>query len=352
MSLSDTPLTIPRGFHVFDADAPAEHRYWLALWERWPGREVFGHPGYQRLFARRAGTRSLAAVYVDERTVVIYPFGMRALADEPWWPRDMEPAFDIATTYAYGGPFMYGDADGCPFWACFDEWAARERVVSEFVRFSLFDHQQLPYTAEREQRLWSVVRWLDDDESVIWNDVEHKVRKNVNKARRSGVRVVMDETGERADDFHRILTRTLDRRAAGRSSYFDRVFFDALHDAIPGQFAYFHALAGGAVVSTELVLVSEDVVYSFLGGTEEGRYALRPNDLLKYEIILWAKAQGKRCFVLGAGAAGDDGVLRYKRSFAPRTALPFSIGSRVLLPDLYGEILRFAQDDDRFRNRI
>lgn len=335
MSRSQASLSVPRGFHVLDADQPAEHAVWLALWQRWPRREVFGHPAFQRLFARRAGARAMAAVYADERVVVIYPFAMRALADEPWWPRDMEPAFDISTSYAYGGPFMYGDAEGCPFWACFDAWAADARVVSEFVRFSLFDRQQLTHPAAREQQMWSVVRWLDDDESAIWRDVEPKVRKNVGTARRSGVRILVDDAGERADDFHRVFTATLQRRAAGRSSYFSRDFLDDLHTAIPGQFAYFHALAGGVVVSTELVLVSEDAVYSFLGGTDETSYALRPNDLLKYEIITWAKQLGKRCFVLGGGVAGDDGILRYKRSFAPRTALPFSVGSRVLLPSLY-----------------
>ena len=33
---------------VLDASVPEERSAWLALWERWPGREVFAHPDYVR----------------------------------------------------------------------------------------------------------------------------------------------------------------------------------------------------------------------------------------------------------------------------------------------------------------
>jgi CelD/BcsL family acetyltransferase involved in cellulose biosynthesis len=101
-------------------------------------------------------------------------------------------------------------------------------------------------------------------------------------------------------------------------------------------------LHGDRVVSSELALVSATSAYSFLGGTREDAFALRPNDLLKVELIRWAKAAGRQRFVLGGGFEADDGIFRYKRSFAPHGLVPFEIGTRVLRPDVYDELTRRA----------
>ena len=312
----------------------------MALWERWPRREVFAHPAFGSLFARQPSERALAAVYEGAHGAVIYPFLLRALHAEPWWPENLPPAFDIATAYGHGGPFVFGEVDPGEFWPRFDDWAARQRVVSELVRFSLFTDEMLPgYPGVREERLLSVVRALDTELSGLWAEFDPKVRKNVRAAERNGLCVEADTTGARLDDFLRIYTHTLDRRRASPRAYLPRELFQAIHRTLQGQFAYFHVLRGADVVATELILVSTDTVYSFLGGTEESAKALRPNDFLKYEVMKWARAQGKRRFVLGSGFAGEDGVFRFKRSFARNGVVPFSIGQRVLEPELYDALI-------------
>jgi lipid II:glycine glycyltransferase (peptidoglycan interpeptide bridge formation enzyme) len=160
------------------------------------------------------------------------------------------------------------------------------------------------------------------------------VRKNVKKARRSGVRVEFDDTGARLDDFLRLYLDTLTRREAPERYAFSREFFER----IPAPRVYVHALQGDEVVSSELVLLSEHHAYSVLGGTRSDAFELRPNDLLKWELILWAKEKGKRRFVLGGGYEDGDGIFRYKRSFAPHGLVPFFVGRRVLQPALYAEL--------------
>jgi hypothetical protein len=54
--------------------------------------------------------------------------------------------------------------------------------------------------------------------------------------------------------------------------------------------------------------------------------------------MLWAKRAGKRRFVLGGGHEPDDGIFRYKRSFAPGGLVPFEVGMRVLDPERYAEL--------------
>jgi lipid II:glycine glycyltransferase (peptidoglycan interpeptide bridge formation enzyme) len=212
-------------------------------------------------------------------------------------------------------------------------------VVSEFVRFDLFHAQALPYPGERVRRLDNVVRRLDIDEGTLWHDFKPKVRKNISAARRRGVRIEPDSRGDRFDDFFRVYQHTMSRRGAGNGSRLARDYFERLQRNLPGQFMYFHALHQDRVVSTELVLVSEHNVYSFLGGTDSGSFALRPNELLKYEIMLWAKAVGKTHFVLGGGYRDNDGIFLYKRALAPKGVVPFFVGHRILRREPYDQLL-------------
>lgn len=318
----------PLSFHLWSADS-AE---WLAHWSAWPGREVYAHPGYVALFEDGA-TRALCAGWRSDEGSVLYPFLLRDLRGEPFGI----DAADVITPYGYGGAFFWGadrDAVAARFWPAFDGWAAEQPVVSELVRMALFDDELLPYPGEREQRLVNVVRDLEPTADELWMDCEHKVRKNVKKARRAGVRIELDAAGARLDDFHRLYLHTLERREAPERYRFSRAFFEGL----PQQRVYVHALHGGDVVSSELVLLSEHNAYSFLGGTDSEAFELRPNDLLKWELMIWAKEAGKRRFVLGGGYDADDGIFRYKRSFAPHGLVPFFIGRRVLQPALYAQL--------------
>ena len=323
---------------VWDAGDQKGSESWISHWESWSGREVYAHPNYVRLFSDKA-CRALCAAWRSNQGCVLYPFLLRDIAAEPFFGEAPTQAVDIVTPYGYGGPFCWGEADphdlADRFWPDFFEWAARQPIVSEFIRFTLFPRDVLGYPGEREEKLTNVVRNLDIDEEMLWMDYEHKVRKNVQKARRSGVQVEFDPSGERLDEFLKIYSGTMDRREANKGYYFPRRFFESLQDGLHGQFAYFHALHEGKVVSTELVLVSTESVYSFLGGTSGEAFDLRPNDLLKHEIILWARKNGKHRFVLGGGYTSEDGIFRYKKSFAPSGCVPFYVGRRVLNPYLY-----------------
>ena len=94
------------------------------------------------------------------------------------------------------------------------------------------------------------------------------------------------------------------------------------------------------MVSSELVLVSEERVYSFLGGTLPEAFASRPNDLLKHEVALWARSRGKRQFVLGGGYQPDDGIYRYKLAFAPGGEADFCTYRHVCLPETYDALVQ------------
>ena len=336
------------GFRIFDSALESDVREWLEMWHESPAGEVFAHPEYVRLYSVES-CRGLCAAWKSGSLRVLHPFVLRDVAGEPYWKGSAGTLFDVTSAYGYAGPFAWGDpgdrAAEC-FWREFRAWAMEHQVVSEFVRLNPFE--QGSYPGETWPTTAHIIRSLDGDETALWMDFDHKVRKNVMKATRCGVRIEIDETGKRLDDFLRVYEHTMDRRRALKVYYFPRQFFERMHQQLAGQFAYFHALVDGQVVSTELVLVSKRSVYSFLGGTLENSFRERPNDLLKFAIMKWAKRQAKAHFVLGGGNRGEDGIYRYKRAFAPRGETPYRLGGQIFSKELYDALMdgrqRFEQE--------
>lgn len=154
---------MPGSFRVLDASRPEEAAEWLASWNAWPEREVFAHPGYLGLYTSPA-CRALCANWRSESGAVLYPFLIRDLTVERFWPGGMPQAFDITTPYGYGGAFVLGPRnppDSESFWCAFDAWASDHSVVSEFIRFSLFDQSLLAYPGTRKRRQDNVIRNLN-----------------------------------------------------------------------------------------------------------------------------------------------------------------------------------------------
>lgn len=316
---------------IWNARDPRDAARWADVHRAWPRREVVAHPAYVRLFAGDHA-EPLAAYARTGSGFVLYPFLLRPV-DAPHLRGDVL-RHDITSPYSSssGGPFQDGvtDVEAKEFWSAFDDFCRTRRVVSEFVRLHVFGERILPYPGAVEPRLANVVRDLRVPPDEMWREFEHKVRKNVNRARREGIRVEVDETGQRLDAFLDIYRATMRRRGAGTTYFFPPDLFRTIVRELPGQFVFFHALHDGRVVSTELALVSADHLYSFLGGTDESAFALRPNDLLKVEMFRWGRQRGLSRCLLGGGHVPDDGIFRYKRSFAPDSLLTYSTGARVL----------------------
>lgn len=325
-------------FSVLMTDSPQDVEQWSEIWERWSAREVFAHPNYLRLFESER-EKAACALLTSGNGTVIYPFFLRKV-DTNIFPN----ICDLSSPYGYGGAVVIDGANKTAleeeFWANFDAWCAESRVVSDFVRFSLFSESLLRFPGEVEERQENVVRALDMCADDLWMDFDHKVRKNVKKAQRSGVTVDVDYDGSDFESFYQIYLETMNRRSASSRYYFQEKFFREIHRSLIGQFVYFHARHAGKIISTELILVSEQSVYSFLGGTSEDAFDKRPNDLLKYEVMVWAAKQGKKNFVLGGGYAPGDGIFKYKRAFAPDGCVPFRIGRRILNQPVYDTLVR------------
>lgn len=323
-------------FQVLDAGAPGDRAAWERLWSAAPGREVMAHPEYARLFARPCD-RAVAVAAETEAGAFLMPLVLRPLGAEPW-AAPGESRWDAATPYGYGGPFAWrvGPDEVAAYWDAFGDWSREARLVSTFLRLSVFTDRLATLPWPLDVRTYNVVVPLEGGLDAVWRGYDSEVRRWLRRAARSGLEVAVEEGPHGVDRFMPVYLHTMERREA--ESVLPRAFFTALAERLPGRCAFFHVLSRGEVVSTEVVLCSDDVVYSLMGGTLASAFPLGPNYALKHHVAEWAIARGARWYLLGGGRALRDSLLRYKRLFAPHGEVPFQVACAVHDPAAYGEL--------------
>jgi hypothetical protein len=316
-------------FLLLDAAVPEQKAQWLSLWHMWPARDVVAHPGYAELFARPED-RVVCACQMGVESGILFPLIIRPLRAEPWGVGEGVTC-DLVSPYGYGGPFGWGSFKVEAFWMGFDRWAHAIRAVSLFTRFSLFKDQLIPFYGDTLVKGPCVIVSLTQEPDSILRSYERSVRKNVRQAERAGVTLEPDPDCRRLEDFLSVYYCTMYRRGARPNFYFPKSFFETLIAELPNQVLLFHALHNQRVLSSELLLISENHLYPLLGGTlEEGR-PLHANPLLRHGVHLWGRAHGKQHVVLGGGYLAElDSLLRYKQQFAPNGTASFNVGTRVL----------------------
>lgn len=302
-------------------------------------------PAYARLFEEEGGQSHTLEHQTDDG-LVLHTFIQRPLEIGG------EPCCDVVSPYGYGGPFVVWAKEGrraalvASYTRLWGEYCARNRVVSEFIRFHplLSNHEDFDALYEPQLYSLNVACNIALPMDELWVGFAHKVRKNVRRAREKGLVTHVDSSGDLIDDFLKIYYGTMDRRNAGSRYYFDSSFFERIHATLPGHFCYFYVRNGSITVSAELVLLGETgVMHSFLGGTNEAFFELRPNDLLKFAVIEWGKANGYHTFLLGGGASPQDGIYRYKLSFAPNGAREFYLAKKINDLPLYQQLTEQAR---------
>ncbi|WP_434687519.1 GNAT family N-acetyltransferase [Hungatella sp. SB206] len=244
--------------------------------------------------------------------------------------------FDLITPYGYGG-FWGRVVDYDALNQNYNEYCQSRHYVCEFVRFELFSDYYKHYDGVVETRTHNVVRSLDMSIDEIWLDFKQKVRKNVKRAMKNNLKIIIENTGEDLEDFFEIYYSTMNRSNAEQEYYFSKGFYETLNQ-MRDNIMYFHVEYEGKIISTELVIYGSENAYSYLGGTNREYFDLRPNDFLKYEIIKWVKAKGLKNFVLGGGYGSDDGIFQYKACLAPNGVKDFYIGRKILDKTAYDSL--------------
>lgn len=311
--------------------------------------DLYFNPNYAKVYKDIDGN-SDTFVFECEYGKVVNTFILRMVQ----WEIEGQTYFDIVTPYGYGGPIAENVTDIKKllnaYKTAFEKYCREKNIICEFIRFHLFDNVDVRenYYGETLHLLDNVVvDTTGDFETKIWMNYEYKVRKNVKKALKNNLQIVIERNLNNLDGFLSIYNDTMDRNNAESYYYFDRNYFENIAKFLPKNFMYFHVFKDSKIVSTELVLCSDDYAYSFLGGTFTEYYEFRPNDFLKNEIIKWCNQTGRKKFILGGGYHKEDGIYKYKRSFTPDPDVPFYVGRYIFNNEIYQKAIEARKIADK-----
>lgn len=251
--------------------------------------------------------------------------------------------FDFITPYGYTGPFFSTNISATlisEFWKSIDKWYIENNVVTEFIRFNLSDNH-LNYSGQIFPTMLNIKGRIIDEENQ-WMAFDHKVRKNVNKAKRENLSCEVFYTQIQDDkilEFYSIYMQTMKRTDAGESFLYTLEDFKRFINSNQKSAAISTVYFEETPISSELLLVSHDSIYSFLGGTDEEYFNKRPNDFLKFETLDWARRQGKKYYVLGGGYGYEDGIFKYKKSFFPNDVVNYYTGRKIINSEVYNQLI-------------
>lgn len=249
---------------------------------------------------------------------------------------------DFSTPYGYTGNYYSASVDLHDleeFWNKVKNWLSDNNVISAFIRFNLFDNY-IGFNGLIHNTMLNIKGEIIDKETQ-WNNFEHKVRKNVKKAIRENLtsKIYYKNIDDSViQSFHEVYIETMKRTNANDSFFYSFDQFKVFCNSNEDLCAICNIYDEDVVVSSELLLISNNSVFSFLGGTMEAYFDKRPNDFLKFEVINWARENGFDYYVLGGGYGYEDGIFKYKKSFFPNDVVTYRTGRLIVDKNSYNNL--------------
>lgn len=248
--------------------------------------------------------------------------------------------YDISTPYGYSGPlFSLNISEACInlFWNKVDKWHKENNVITEFIRFNLTMNHKY-YNGRLLSTLNNVKGKITDFES-IWTSFKKKVRNNYRKSEQFNLKIIIhskDISDETIQSFYDIYIKTMNRNEAAENYYYPISYFINLIKNRKENTLIALVFKDEIAISAELIIINNNVLYSYLGGTLSEYFQMRPNDFLKIEVIKWAITNNISYYILGGGRSNGDALYQYKKSFFPKDEdAIFYTGRKVINPNIY-----------------
>ena len=255
--------------------------------------------------------------------------------------------FDFSTPYGYGGWLIEGE-DPAPVFEAYRQWAEKNGVISEFVRFHpmLRNHEACGSFYE-VVRLGEVVHMELSSPETIWENIVSKNRNMIRKAVKNDVRVYNGRFPAIYRRFREIYNGTMDKDEAEAYYYFGEDFYTSLLEDLPQNAQVFWAEKDGRVIAASVMLTANGRMNYHLSGSLREFSSLAPGNLLLYKAALWGCANGCRTLYLGGGVgSGEDSLFKFKRAFYKGELNRFYIGKRIFLTERYEELCAMREPTD------
>lgn len=325
-------------FELLSYEDPDQRQKWRRICESFENIDIFYCPEYSRLFELHGDGKPYLFVYHSScEGLVIYPFLKRPLSEIIRYQKINKNLFDITSPYGYNGYLRNNNSiDMEKFHNCFHDFCKKNNIVSEFIRFHplLNNISYSPKQVEIIQERETIVIDLMQDNDKIWLSVQPSCRNKIRKARKNNIVILIDEKFEDLDVFCKLYTDTMYRLVAHDYYLFSKPWFHLFIDLMQHNTVLFHAYYDNKIINSALFIYNKTYIHYYLSGSLFEARKLAANNLLLYEVALWAKNRGIRYFHLGGGYQPNDSLSHFKSSFSPYKT-KFYIGGVIHQPEYY-----------------
>lgn len=300
---------------------PEQREKWRTIYNFFNDIDIFYYPEYSRLFELHGdGIPYLFVYYESPDDLLIYPFLKRTIKEIPEFKKSSEDLSDITSPYGYGGYLRQNSNINIEkFYCIFREFCKGANIVSEFVRFHPLLHNEIYSPKDIEIRLnnETIVIHLFEENDKIWAEMMPRCRYSIRKAIKNNVIIIEDTDFKNLESFYNLYIGTMNKLGASDYYFFSKNWFYKLINLLKGKAALFHGYYQDKIINSAIFLYDKSYISYFLAGSLDDYRHLAGNNLILYEVALWAKKKGMKYLHLGGGYQADDNLFRFKESFSP-----------------------------------
>lgn len=302
-------------------------------------KDICFHNLYAKLYEEKEDGKAQTFLFKNQYGSVEHTFIKRKIPDLI----NGVQYYDITTAYGYGGPLVWEVKDLSQllksYYLAFQDYCRKNRIVSEFIRFHLFENNEVRNNYYGDVSLIGP-HISRDLKKPITSDIHKSVRTSLRKAEKMGITFEADTTKSGLEDFLKVYNSTMNRHEADGFYYFKESFFHQLHDWLGGHFVYTKAMKDNKAISSFITLYGKTHAFGFLGGTLEEYFHCQPSTYLEYHTMEWLKEEGVTHYTLGGGIKGEDGLYNYKKKFDKKGSYPFYVGKKIHDERIYSELVK------------
>jgi len=322
---------------------------WNTLIGNIPQKDIYFTPEYANTIEKSFGYEAELFFYGNDENYIIHPFFKRKIDNLPFYDGN-EVLYDISSPWFYGGPlsFITSKSKGKKLFKNFfielHNYCEENNIVTEFTRLHPFikNHLHVMNFIPIEKR-WEIVYVdLTQDEKTLWNSFKKENRKAIRKAKGNNIEVFTTKKRKDIGEFYSIYSATMERKHADKFYFFSRDFFNQIFELLGDNAQLFVAVYNDRIIAGSILIGMGDFAHDYLRAAIPEFLNIRPNNLLVYNKILWAKENYYKFFSLQGGQSRSDGIFRFKLTFSEST-LDFYTYAKVHNEKIY-KILCEARD--------
>jgi hypothetical protein len=326
-----------------------EMKQWQRYFEKLSHKGIYHDPHYIKFIERYYyGCQAELFVYGNDRSFVYYPYFKRSLNDLPFsgGSLNLSQYYDISASWYYGGPLIQSDPTEQDkliksFTDSFGHYCKRSNIVAGFNGFdpNLGNHK-LFRPEEVSKNRETVYVDLDKTKDTIWNKLKSGCRRNIRRAKRENITCREYSGNDELKAFAEIYHDEMIRKHAPQRLRFSHDFFINLFAQLPNQMELIVAEHQDNIIGGFIIAYDDNTAHHYLSASMIEFWALRVNDLLFYEAIMYAKRIG--CCIFDF-QGGRDKVFEFKKKFSPDRG-HFYTSSTIYDADIYQRLIELADE--------